>query len=276
MTVPLSNIKHKQENGRQTTRGSGIQSVERVLNILEQLRDAGGELTLSELSARTGLNSSTCHHLVSTLVERKYVSKSLRWGAYRLGSQVLTLAAAVDPQVDLLSRSDAVLAELNKATGETVHLAVLQGDELVTLLKRDALHAVRVDAGMVGKSNACHATATGKALLAWLADDDVVRIVAAGGLRAFTPKTICDLDTLHRELEAVRENGFAVDNEEFQAHVFCIGAPITDATGNVVASISASTPILRADGNYLEHIKAEVLSACRRLSVAAPVRGGMA
>lgn len=264
-SLPASNLKFAESS---KSSGDGkIQSVERALTILEVMSSARRELTLSEISEKTGLNASTCHHIVATLVERNYVSKAVRRGSYRLGSQILVLAAGVNEQVDLLQQAGRALDDLNEVTSETVHFAVLQGGELVTLLKRDARHAVRVDAGTVGKSNACHATATGKALLAWLPDNEVVRFVEARGLKAFTPKTLRSLDALRAELAEVRRNGFAVDNEEFQPHVVCVGAPITDASGAVIASISASTPIMRADGHHLDRLTQEVMKACQKLSL---------
>ncbi len=120
-----------------------------------------------------------------------------------------------------------------------MHLAVLQADNIVTLVKREARHAVRVDSGMIGRSDAPHATATGKAMIAWLPEDQIRRMLPADGLKRFTEKTILDFDTLIDELRHVRRNGFAIDREEFQPGVICIGSAIRDHAGAVVGAISA-------------------------------------
>ena len=104
-------------------------------------------------------------------------------------------------------RAEPHVERINVSTGETVHLAVLQGDNVVTLLKREARHAVRVDTGPVGQSDAAHATATGKAMLAWLPEDEIRRILALKGMTRFTANTITDLTALIEELRLVRRNG---------------------------------------------------------------------
>lgn len=247
-------------------RPGGVQSVERALALLELLAEAGGEASLAELSQRSGLNVSTCHHLLATLVARNYVTRGSVRGSYAMGAQILALAGVCSRQVDLPRRAEPFIDQINQMTGETVHLAVLQGDDLVTLLKRDARHAVRVDAGTIGKSAACHATATGKSILAWLPEDETRRILQLKGMTAFTPATITQPEALLEELRLVRRNGFAEDHEEFQPHVVCVGAAIRDHGGAVVGAISASTPLMRASGEHLALMRQEVVSAARDLS----------
>jgi IclR family transcriptional regulator, acetate operon repressor len=245
-------------------RGS-IQSVDRALSLLLAIADLGGETTLSTLAARTGLNISTCHHLLATLTQRGFVAKSIGRRGYTLGARILFLSQAC-LQVELPRRAQRFVDRINQVTGETVHLAVMQGDELVTILKREARHAVRVDTGTLGKSNAAHATSTGKAILAWLPDGEISRIVASQGMHAFTPNTITDYSALIEELRLVRRNGFAMDREEFQPGVICVGTAIRDHSGAVVGSISASAPTMRADEQHLAHMREQVVMAARELS----------
>ncbi len=248
-------------NGR-----SSIQSVDRALTLLEALAEAGGEAPLTSLARRTSLNISTCHHLLSTLMNWGYVAKISGRRSYALGARILYLGQACLRQVDLPRRAEPHVEQINVSTGETVHLAVLQGDNVVTLLKREARHAVRVDTGPVGQSDAAHATATGKAMLAWLPEDEIRRILALKGMTRFTANTITDLTALIEELRLVRRNGFAIDREEFQPGVICIGAAIRDHTGAVVGSISASAPTMRATKAHLERMREEVVAAVRALS----------
>jgi IclR family acetate operon transcriptional repressor len=244
---------------------ASIQSVDRALTLLENIAELGGETTLSRLASRTGLNISTCHHLLATLVQRGFVTKGLGRRGYALGARILYLSHAC-LQVDLPRRAQSALDRINQSTGETVHLAALQGDELVTVLKREARHAVRVDAGALGTSDAAHATATGKAMLAWLPEDEIRRIVMAHGMTRFTPHTITDFDALIEALRLVRRNGFSFDREEFRPGVVCVGAAIRDHSGGVVGSISASTPTMRASDDHIAHMRDEVVAATRALS----------
>jgi IclR family transcriptional regulator, acetate operon repressor len=243
-----------------------IQSVDRAMTLLEAIAEAGGEASLTELSSRTRLNISTCHHLLSTLVNWGYVSKVPVRRTYALGARILYLSAACLRQVDLPRRAEPFVARISEATGETVHLAVLQGETIVTLIRREARHAVRVDAGPVGKSSAAHATASGKAMLAWLPEHEIRRILGIHGTTKFTANTITEWSALIEELRHVRRNGYAVDREEFQPGVHCVGAAIRDHSGAVVGALSASAPTMRATEEHLALMREEVASAARALS----------
>ena len=249
---------------RSTERHS-IQSVDRAVSLLEAIAEAGGESTLTELSHRTQLNISTCHHLLSTLVARGYVAKVPVRRSYALGARILYLSNACLRQVDLPARAAPFIEKINERTGETVHLAVLQGDAMMKVAKRESRHPVRVDTGTLGKTDAAHATATGKAMLAWLPEDDMRRVLS-NGLPRFTPKTICEWPSLIEALRHVRRNGYAVDDEEYQPGVICIGAAIRDHNGAVVGAISASTPTMRANDEHLSLVREQVCSAVRALS----------
>src|SRR6185437_7432893 len=186
------------ENGRAAKRAGGdrhsIQSVDRALYLLETIADAGGEATLTDLANRTGLNISTCHHLLATLIKRGFAAKVPGRRLYALGARILYLGHAC-LQVDLPRRAQPYLEAVNRATGETVHLAALQGDAVITLAVREARHAVRVDTGKIGKLEAPHATSVGKAIMAWLPEDEIRRIVSHG-MKRFTDKTITEFPAL--------------------------------------------------------------------------------
>ena len=150
-------------------------------------------------------------------------------------------------------------------TGETVHLAALQGDNVVTLAVREATHAVRVGTARTGKVEAPHATSVGKAILAWLPEDEMKRILA-GGMKRYTDKTITDFPALLESLRAVRRNGVAIDREEFLPGVICVGAAIRDQAGTVIGAISASTPTMRASDEHVALMRDEINAATRALS----------
>jgi IclR family acetate operon transcriptional repressor len=225
-----------------------IQSVDRALYLLETIAEAGGEATLTELATRTGLNISTCHHLLATLIQRGFAAKVPGRRLCALGARILYLGTpacrSIQPR-----RAQPYLEAINQATGETVHLAALQGDAVVTLAMREARHAVRVDTGKIGKLEAPHATSVGKAILAWLPEDEMRRILAHG-MERFTDNTITEFPALIESLRAVRRNGYAIDREEFLPGVICVGAAIRDQAGTVIGGISASTPAMRASDEH--------------------------
>src|SRR3981081_897580 len=165
----------------------GIQALDRAFLILDIIADAGGEAKLTEIAVTAGLNVSTCHHLISPLHNWGYVARGARSRSYTLGSRILHLSAACLRQVDLPRRAQAVIDRLNDQTREAVQLAIMRDTDLVNVLPREAGNVGRVDAGTGGKSDAAHATATGKAILAWLPPSELDRIVADKGLTAVTP-----------------------------------------------------------------------------------------
>ncbi len=253
-------------HGAGARRRDSVQSVDRALALVDALARSTGSLQLTELAQQTRLNVSTGHHLLATLVKWGYVVRT-PGRRYALGARGLHLAQAFLKQVDLPRRAQPHVDRISEETGETVQLAVIQGDAVVTLLKREGRHAVRVDSGAVGSAEAAHATALGKAMLAWLPEHELRRILQTRGMARFTPNTITDVDALIEELRLVRRNGHAVDREEYQPGVTCVGAAIRDHLGAVVGAISASAPTLRANQNgHLARMRDSVIAAVRTLS----------
>jgi IclR family transcriptional regulator, acetate operon repressor len=241
-----------------------IQSVDRALYLLETIAEAGGEATLTDLANRTGLNISTCHHLLATLIKRGFAAKVPGRRLYALGSRIHYLGHAC-LQVDLSRRAQPYLETINQVTGETVHLAALQGDAVVTLAVREARHPVRVGTGKIGKQEGPHVTATGKAILAWLPEDEMQRVLASG-MKRFTENTITEFPAFVESLRIVRRHGYAIEREEHLSGVICVGAAIRDQAGTVIGAISASTPTMRASEEHIELMRREITAATRALS----------
>lgn len=246
-------------------RRDSVQSVDRALALIDALAGSSGSLQLTELAERTQLNISTGHHLLATLVKWGYVARA-PGRRYALGARGLHLAQSFLKQVDLPRRAQPHLERISEETGETVHLAVLQGDAVVTLLKREGRHPVRVDTGSLVAADAAHATALGKAMLAWLPEHEIRRIVAARGMAKFTPHTLTSVDALIEELRLVRRHSHAMEREEHQPGVTGIGAAIRNHLGAVVGAISVSAPSLRASEVHLSRMRDSVMTAARALS----------
>ncbi|MFC6487869.1 IclR family transcriptional regulator [Nitratireductor sp. GCM10026969] len=243
-----------------------IQSVERALLLLETLAEHDGPLLLNELARNVNLNVSTCHHLLATLVARGYVLHGGRNRGYMLSSKLRELAEMADREVDILDFVRADLEKLNANLRESVQMAVLRGSALVTQVRYGSMMPTHVEPDEIKKMRAAHATATGKAILAWLPEAEMARVVSDNGLTAFTPNTITTLSGLIEELRLVRRSGFAIDEEELEENVICYGAALRDGAGAVIGSISCSIPKSRATPDYRTHIARSVVRCAQDLS----------
>lgn len=241
-----------------------IRSVQRALALIDAIAAAGGEASLSDLSARTRLNVSTCHHLLATLIKCGYAAKVPGKKLYALGTRLVQLSHT-SLHAALPRKAEPFLEKISRATGETVHLAVVQGHAIVTVAAKEARHAVRVGAADIGALEAPHATAVGKAILAWLPLNEIERI-CAGRMQRFTEYTFTEMPRLLESLREVRREGYAMDREEYLAGVICIGAPIRDRTGAVIGAISVSMPKMRASEEHVGRVRDEIVSAACALS----------
>lgn len=245
-----------------------IQSVVRALDILEVLAGERDGLVLSELSGRVGLNSSTCHHLISTLVARGYVLHLGRSRGYALGAKVhelVDLAAGESDPSELLKDD---LRLLGSQIGHGVQLAVLAETALLTKLRVPApdQDAAAMEPDELTKMHALHATATGKAILAWLPEIELVRVISANGLTQYTGKTLTTLSGLIEELRLVRRRGYSIDDEELKDGVVCIGAALRDSGGAIVGSISMTAPSDKMTNEYRAEIAKKMISAALEFS----------
>ena len=246
--------------------GKTIQSVERALEIIEFLASAEGEVQLREVSAATGLNLSTCHHLLSTLVSRGYAGRNPRRRSYFIGRRIQALAERRLKNFNILEAAMPALRELNAATRECVHLDALQGSDLVTLAQLESTLPVRAISGGSGMADAAHATASGKAILAWLPEPEIKRICEEKGLRRFTGDTIAAFPELIEHFRNVRRNGYAIDRGEFRPDVTSVGSAIRNRSGAVIGAIGCSMPSMRADRQHREAAAHAVRAAAGRMS----------
>lgn len=249
-----------------------VQVLERALDILEVLGGEGSEWMLAELSKRLGVHKSTLHRLLMVLEERRFVEKSPKNGKYRLGLKLFELGSKAVAQLDLREQARPCLEHLVFQTGETAHLCVLDEGEVLYLEKVEAPRTMRVPS-IVGRRYPAHCGSAGKALLAFLPENELDEIIKRHGLRAFTRNTITTPAQLKEELRLVRERGYAVDNEEFEEGLRCIGAPVRDYSGKVVASISIAGPAFRLTQDKIPVMARSVVEAANQLSAEVGFRG---
>ncbi len=214
-----------------------MHSLERTAAVLRTLGEAGRPLSPAEISGQTGIPRPTVYRLLQTLAREGFVTPVGR--GFAIGATVLWLAARRLEQLELRTVGRPVLRELRDRTGETVHLAVLEGGQVVYVEKVESPGPIRM-ASMVGRIFPAHSTALGKAMLAYLPREQVEEILARHGLPARTPNTITTPQRLFEELALIRARGFAIDNVENEEGIRCVGAPVFDHTGAVAGAVSVS------------------------------------
>jgi IclR family transcriptional regulator, KDG regulon repressor len=242
-----------------------IQAIERAVSILNAFSMDDPELGVTELADRLGLHKSTVHRFMVNLDAAGLVERNARTGRYRLGLHVFELGALVMQQMNLWDEALPFLEGLVHDTGETGHLAVLDGGEAIYIERVEARRALRVPSA-IGRGYPAHATNLGKVLLADLSRERVEAIIAERGLAAYTSHTITDPAELEVDLELIRRRGYAVDNEEYDEGLRCIGAPVRDHSGHVVAALGIGGPVTRITPERVEELGGLVMTAARGLS----------
>ncbi|PRY20587.1 IclR family transcriptional regulator [Pseudosporangium ferrugineum] len=221
-----------------------VPAVIRALDILELFLDRP-QLSAREVAERLDLPRTTVHELLVTLVARSYlISVPGQPVRYRLGMPLFQLGAAFAGRLDLVREAQGVARDVAAACDEAVHVAVLDGADVIYLVKVDSTHPVRMVSG-VGLRLPAHCTAVGKILLSGLDRDGLDAVLGKGVLPGMTPESITDPDRLREHLEGVRADGVAFDNGESDGAMRCVAAAVRDHSGATVAAMSISAPIIR-------------------------------
>lgn len=241
-----------------------INSVDRALAILCQYSQRVKELGITELSQLLDLPKSTVHGLVKTLEARGFLVKNAENGKYRLGLKVYDLGMSYSTGMELQTAAKPVAQALSAKYGKSVHVAVFAGGMAVFIMKvehKDYIMAIP----RTGLSFPAHATASGKVLLAHLPQAELDKHLAEG-LYPLTRRTITDSKILVGELEKVRTQGYAVDNEETFSGIGCVAAPIRDQSGRVVAAVSMSGVVAEVLGESHPDMVRDVIESARHIS----------
>ncbi len=220
-----------------------VRSVQRALELLSAVAH-GEEMPLAQLAEATSLPPSTAHRLLTTLVDLGFVAQDVATRQYGPGQRLLGFVSAAEQRVAVL-RAAALphMTELAAACGETAHLTILDGPEVIFVDQVLGPGTIRMEV-KVGTRMDAHVTAAGKALLAWQSETYLDPMLEAG-LQRFTPQTLTEPDDIRRELALVRRRGWATEIEEHEQGAACVAAPILAASGPPIASLSISGPTSR-------------------------------
>lgn len=238
-------------------------AIGKVVAVVEALAT---ESKVSRIARTTGLATSTVHRILQSLVQAGWAHEDQEHG-YMLGPRLLAITARADDATFLAKIATPYLRELRDTTGDTVHLAMRRGDEMVYVVKLDGRKAYHMRS-RVGLTVPLHCTAVGKAILAAVPADDVRATVARTGLPARTEHTITSAHALLDHLEAARGQGYTLDEQENEDNIRCIGAVVTGRSGRPAASISISSVVYDLDGPKIIRYAQLAVLAARDISAA--------
>ncbi|MGA8530336.1 MAG: IclR family transcriptional regulator [Acidobacteriaceae bacterium] len=248
-----------------------LRSLDRAIAVLDLLAESEGPLGLVDVCERMSLHKSTAHRALMVL-ERSGLIERTPENRFRLGLKLYELGSRAVEQIDLRVRVHPWFRRLSTQVGETVHLGVLQKTAVVYLDKVEPANRRVWLASRVGASNPVYCTAMGKAMLAFLPAEAAAEIIGRIRFTRFTPRTLCTPEALMRSLDRVRRRGYAIDDEEVEGGVRCIGAPILDETGYPMAAVSVSGPTSRITRQSVPGIAEYLLRCCREISSSLGVR----
>jgi IclR family acetate operon transcriptional repressor len=240
--------------------------ISKVFRILEAIQGAPSGLPLKSICDLTGINKSTAHRFLKHMERDGYLMHT-ESGVYLIGPRLAQMATRVNHRATLQAAAQPILWELWKSTRETVNLAVLDQATVLYVDVLESPHEFRLSS-RVGTRRQLHATALGKALAAFLPEEQIEGILGAITFQPLTPKTIMNLVQLRQELQKIRQRGYAVDDEETTLGARCVSAPILGAGQEALAAISVSGPTTRIAPSQVAALAQAVIQAAAAISAA--------
>lgn len=228
-----------------------VQAIDRAVQILQCFSEKRPDLKLIEISDELGLNKSTVHGIISTLKYHGLIEQDNETQKYRLGVYLMQLGDLVSRSIDVVGIARPFITDICNQVEETVHLATLDNMEVVYIDKIESTQSMRIFSAR-GARNPAYCTGVGKAMMAYLDEHTLDKLLQSSELTAVTPKTITNKPELLLELAKIRETGYSFDNEENAIGLTCVGAPVFDHTGNVKYGVSVSGPTARMTEGKIE------------------------
>ncbi len=243
-----------------------VQVLDRAINILEFIgRQSSGEAALPELSAAMKLHKTTTHRIAHVLESRGLLRRGVDSNRYRLGLHLYDLGCQALDHVNIRDEARPLMTRIAYEVGETVHLALLDRTEVLYIERVEAQRSVTMGSKL-GARNPVYCTALGKAILAFSPEPEADRVLSGAPMQARTRNTITSVLALKRELERIRDRGFAIDDEEIEEGIRCVAAPVLDMSEVAVAAISVSGLSSRITPDRYQLIGKTVMKAASELS----------
>lgn len=242
-----------------------VQVLDRVAGILQALADARSALTPAEIAQQLALHKSTIHRLLAALEQLGYIRKHPGDGKFTLGLKLFEFGSRAVANLNLHSHGQSLVDGLVAETGETAHLCIMDDGHMVSVLIAESTRTVRTPA-TVGRRTPMHCTAVGKAMLAHVSDQIRDTVLAEFPRRAYTRRTLVTRTAVIADLARVRARGYAVDDEEIEEGLRCIGAPVRDHSGLVIAAASIAGPAFRLSRKRIPALARVVMEGAARMS----------
>lgn len=242
-----------------------VQSVDRSLSILEVLSDYENGLGITEISEKVKLHKSTVHRLLATLIYKGYVKQQDKDNKYKLTLKLFELGNKKIQKMDLVAVAKPYLKELVEKTNEVAHLVVTEDTEIIYVGKEESQNTIRTHS-TIGDRRPLYCTAVGKSILSYMEDDKIQEIWNKSNVQKLTEYTITDFDEFKEYLNKVRKNGYAVDEQENEIGVRCVGASIFDYKGEVCGAISISGSIITFTEEKLQDFSNFIIEYSHKIS----------
>lgn len=247
MTNAVASIARKRgrpPGAKSRARDGKNQSLTRALTLLERLSESDSGMHLTDLSYQLGMPAATVHRLLSTFEELDFVEQDPDEGSWFIGLKAFTVGNAFLKRRDFVASARPYMHALVEECGETVNLGVIDDGQVVFISQVESREVMRMIVRL-GSRSPIHASGVGKTMLANMPQQRVTRILQQRGLARYTDRTIDNPAMLRDELEQVRQQGYALDDEEHAVGLRCVAAPIFDENGQALAAISLSGPKAR-------------------------------
>lgn len=258
MTQPMTRANARKSGPYQ------LQSLDRAVAVLELLGESDSPLALAEICHLMKVHKSTAHRSLMVL-ERSALIERTHDNRFRLGLKLYELGNRAVEQIDLRARIRPHFRRLAAQLGETVHLGVLQKTQVIYLEKIEPNRRVCMSS-KTGSTNPAYCTSMGKAMLAYLPEDMLEQTISKMRFTRFTPKTIGSREELLKSLERIRRRGYAIDDEEIETGVRCVGAPVFDDNHYPIGAVSISGPSARIRVQNLPAVADHVMRCCADIS----------
>jgi IclR family acetate operon transcriptional repressor len=225
-------------------RASSVRALDKAIRILENISSIEEDIDLATISRQMKIPKSTMLRLMNTLREHNLIHQDETTRRYRLGLGLIALGRAAERGFNLVQQIHPFLVDISNETGETASLMVLEGNYSVYIDQVVSTSLIRGQP-RIGESLELHVSSGGKVLLSAMSDERITRILTGKILEPKTAKTITDIDVLLREIQKIREQGYAVDDEEAEIGGRCVAVPLWDKAGNVIAAVTVMGPTTR-------------------------------
>lgn len=242
-----------------------VQSVDRALCILEALSDYEDGLGITEISEKVNLHKSTVYRLISTLMYKGYIMQNHSTNKYSLTLKLFELGSKKIEKMDLVSAAQPYLKKLMEETGEVVHLAVRENNEIVYIAKVEPPKSIMMYT-RIGMSKPMYCTAMGKAIMAELTEEEVQNIWNKSDIKKYTDNTIVEFSKLKENLKDIKSKGYTLDNQEVEMGIICVGAVIKDYKSKICGAVSVSGSTINFNEQKVSNISNLILKYSKKIS----------